>query len=392
MKPTAAVLTILALLVVGTTVLYQAAVRERDYRQQLSRGDAARRSEQTFAAIEAYSAAIGLHPDSMLAHLRRAETYEQRGDLDAAVRDFREAAALDPSAPRPLEELGDTLYARQRFQSAAEAYEKRLLLDDRSAAVTYKLALARYRTGNVPGALTTLAQAIRLNDRLVDAHYLRGLCLEDQHRTAEAIQAFERAVALAPALIPAREELADLYRMLGRHGDELEQLQLLASLDRGYAERQVAIALGHARAGRTDLAVLALGNALEGTAAGDGNKGISDLYGALGRVWLEAVPSRGDALNKALEALGRAATSATASSAVLSLYGQALVDDNQWEAAELVLKRAMERYPVDASAFARYAAVAERLNHPEAATAALTSYRALVPDDAEVAERFQRLH
>ena len=53
----------------------------------------------------------------MLAYLRRGETYQrrgERGDLDAAARDFRKAAALDPTATRPLEALGDVLYQLQR--------------------------------------------------------------------------------------------------------------------------------------------------------------------------------------------------------------------------------------------------------------------------------------
>ena len=64
-------------------------------------------------------------------------------------------------------------------------------------------------------------------------------------------------------MIPAREELADLYGALGRRADELEQLQVLAGLDRDRVERQVAVGLAHARAGHWDLAVLTLGSALE---------------------------------------------------------------------------------------------------------------------------------
>ena len=92
----------------------------------------------------------------MLAYLRRGETYQRRGDrgdLDAAARDFRTAAALDPTATRPLEALGDVLYQLQRYGRAADAYERCLRLDDRSARVSYKLALARYRDGDVDAAL-----------------------------------------------------------------------------------------------------------------------------------------------------------------------------------------------------------------------------------------------
>src|SRR6185503_9922763 len=103
--------------------------------------------EQTFGAIEAYSGAIALRPDSMLPHLRRGEAYQRRGELEEAARDFRAAAALDPTGTRPLEALGDVLYEMKRFERAADAYARHLRLDDHAAGVSYKLALARYRFG-----------------------------------------------------------------------------------------------------------------------------------------------------------------------------------------------------------------------------------------------------
>src|SRR5471030_3029301 len=105
---------------VAAAVAYQTAARDRAYRAFLARGDAALHDEQTFVAIEAYSGAIALRPESMLAHLRRGETYQRRAELDEAARDFRTAAELDPAATRPLEALGDTLYQLQRFDRAAE--------------------------------------------------------------------------------------------------------------------------------------------------------------------------------------------------------------------------------------------------------------------------------
>ncbi len=177
MKRGIVVLALLALTAIGAALAYQTAARQRDYRAALTRGDNALRDDQTFAAIEAYSGAIELRPDAMLAYLRRGQTYRRRGDrgdLAAAARDFRAAAALDPTATRPLEELGDIHYQLQRYARAAEVYESGLRLDDRSARVSGKLALARYRDGDIDGALAALDQALRLDDRMADAHYLRG--------------------------------------------------------------------------------------------------------------------------------------------------------------------------------------------------------------------------
>ena len=114
------------------------------------------------------------------------------------------------------------------------------------------------------------------------------------------------------------------------------------------------------------------------------------VYGALGRIWLDVALSGGDrpdAIGKALEALERAASSSTATSGVKALYGRALMHDRQLEAAEQVLRQATERFPVEPSAFADYAAVAEQLRHFDAARTALATYDALVGDDRDFPAR-----
>jgi tetratricopeptide (TPR) repeat protein len=384
-KRTLTVLTLLAVVGVGAGVVYEASAREREYRLLLNQGDAALRAEQIFNAIEAYSGAIALRPDSMLAHLRRGETYRRRRDLDNAARDFRMAVSIDPSAVRALEALGDVLYEQQWFSRAAEIYERRLRVDERAPGVALKLALARYRDRNLEAALVAVAQTLRLDDRRAEAYYVRGLCLRERNDLNGATRAFERAVERAPELIEAREELADLYAASGRHADELQQLQLIASMQRNRPERLVAVGLAHARAAhesresgaqerQASLAVLTLGNAVERSDQRP------DVYGVLGSVWLDLASERNDTvdLRKAIEALERAATTTSASSEVLTNYGRALVADHQLEAADSVLDLATRRFPVEPAAFVEYAAVSERLNHPDAARRALIQYCALV--------------
>jgi tetratricopeptide (TPR) repeat protein len=385
MKRLFAALAVLLLALIGGALAYHAARQERQYRAMLARGDAALREGETFGAIEAYSGAITLRPDSMLAHLRRGESYRQRHEFENAARDFRTASDLDPSAIRPLEALGDVEYQRERYQRAAEVYDARLRLDERSAPITYKLALARYRTGNIDGALEALAQTLELNDQMADAYYLLGFCHRERGRTTEALHAFEKAVAISPAMIPAREELAELFGSLGRRADELEQLQVIAGLDRLQVERQVMVSLAHARAGRGDVAVLTLGSAIERTPDQPA------IYEALGRVWLDLSDTREDALNKALDALERVAARADASSGVLTLYGRALAKAGQLAAAERALLQATRRFPVDHDAFLAYADVAERESHDQAARDALIDHAALVPADHASASRSARI-
>lgn len=379
---------LLASAAVGASLAYQAVARDRGYRELLARGDAALAADQTFNAIETYSGAIALRPDSMLARLRRAEAYRRRGELVPASRDLRAATALDPTSVRLLDELGDVLMQRQRYAPAAAAYESALRLDDRAPRIVYKLALARYRDGRVDGAAAAAREALRLNDRMADASYLLGMCLRDEHRDEEARRALDRAVREAPGLAPAREELAELDAALGRPGEELAQLQMLAGLDRGRVERQIAVGLAQARAGRADLAVITLRGALERAP----NQPL--IYAALGRVWLDTAEAKRDrvALSKALEALARAAAMPGATSEALALYGRALLGAGQTEAAERALQQAASRFPVDPAAFPLDAIAAERLGHLDAARRALASAVELAgDDDRELAPRASRI-
>jgi tetratricopeptide (TPR) repeat protein len=380
-------LAVLALAVAGGAAAFQA-VAQRNYSALLTRGDSALRDDQSFSAIEAYSGAIALRPDSMLAYLRRGQTYQRRGDrgdLDAAARDFRTAARLDPTAPRPLEALGDVLFQSQQYARASAAYERFVRLDDRSARVDYKLALARYRDGDAAGAIAALNDTLRLDEGLADAHYLIGVCLREQGRVPDALKALEKAVALSPGLVPAREELADLYGSLNHHKQELDQLQVIAGLDRDHAARQVAVGLAQARAGHWDLAVLTLGGALEL------NPNELDIYRALGKVWLERPRDDGAFLSKARKALERVASSPAATSEMLTLYGRALLQQGDVDGAEHALQQATLRFPVDPQAFALYGSTAEKLNHLEPARQALIQYGGLTSNEIDLAPRASRI-
>jgi tetratricopeptide (TPR) repeat protein len=378
-----AVLTLAAL---AATVAFEV-IRDRDYRTLIAHGDDALRNDLTFPAVEAYSGAVALRPDAMLPHLRRGEAYQRRGDLEAAVRDFRDAAALDGAATRPREELGDALYQLQRYDAASTAYQSALALDDRLTRVEYKLAIARYRAGDLKNTITLLSKLTRGNEATAEMHYLLGLGLKDSGRAPDAQHAFEKAIAMSPGFIAAREELSDLYGRERRRTDALEQLQVLAGLDRTHVERQVLVALAQAKAGHTEPAVVTLGTALERTP--DDPR----VYQALGQVWLQDAEAHDDrlSLNKAVEALERAATGSNASSDTLTWFGRALLRDEQIDRAEQVLQLATTRFPVDATAFFYYADAAERLKHLDAARQALIDFAALQGDDGQVAERAEHI-
>lgn len=380
-----------AALVVALVLAWYSVRLEREFQRLIAAGDAALAQDQTFVAIEAFSGALALKPDSMLAYLMRGDTYRRRGELAAALRDLREAATLDPTATRPIELLGDVNVAMGRYERAAEHYRAFTTLDDRAPGVLYKLAVTHYRHGQPAQAIAPLRSAVAIDDRFAEAHYLLGMCLRERRQDDEALRALTRAVELNPAFAAGREELADLHAEAGRSREAIEQLEALAALEPARVERLVSVGLAYARLGRTEAAILTLGR------AADRDPESPVVYTALGRVWLETAELRGDrvALSKAVEALQPAASAPSATSETLTLYGRALHLSGQHPAAERILQQAVTRWPVEPPAFRYLAEAAERLGHVAVALDALSRYVALVDErdiDAPTRARLERLH
>jgi tetratricopeptide (TPR) repeat protein len=363
----------LLLLTAGGVYGYMVNRRERTYALYVNQGEAALAANNPSTAIEAFSGAVALKPNAMLGHLKRGEAYERRGELDAAERDLLRAAALDPTATMPQEDLGDVAVAQRRFTAAADRYRAYVHIDDRAPRVLYKLAYAEYNAGRPAAAIDPLQKALGMSDHLAEGYYLLGLCQRALSQSDSARAAFERALAIQPTLFRAREELADLYGAQGKTEKRLDQLEALAALDPG-PSRAAALGLAYARAGQADRAVLTLARASERYSDQQAT------YLALGRVWLEIAEEHDDrvALRKAMGALERAMPSDDPEAP--SLFGRALLLAHDPLSAERMLQEATRRRPVEPASYLALANAAERLAHYEIARTALVDHLAVDVD------------
>jgi len=376
MKWSVVLVTVLAALVTATTVVWMEVRQEREFRRLVAEGDSALDSGRTSEAIEAFSGALAFKPDSMLAHLQRAETYRRRGggDLPAALRDAREANTLDPTAPQPIELLGDINSAMSQYDEAVRNYDSYLQLDDDGTRVMYKLALAHVRRGRPEAAVAPLQRALSLDGRFAEAQYLLGVALREVGKTDEAIKSLQGAVALNAALVPAREQLAEIYMARGRPGDALEQLEAIAALEPDRSERSIQVASALTRMGQHEAAVLTLRRAAAR------HPDASALFVALGRVWLSAAAADEDpvAVSKALEALRPVARRSDAPSETLALFGEALLMAGKVVDAERILQQAVTRQPVAPVAYYHLAEAARRRGRTASARDAEARYARLV--------------
>ena len=373
-----------ALLAVAAVLLEERVQGDRQYRDLLASGDEHLASGDTATAIEAFSGALALRPSSMVAHLRRGEAYRADRRVDDAVRDLLDAARLAPDSTAPALSLGDLYDAEHDWPRAANWYGQ-AAVRLQAPALLYRLALARYRSGSAAAAIDPLERIVARDDAAGEADYLLGLAYRDTRRPDDAIKALDRAVKIAPSLLPAREELADLDRTQGRAVDEMAQLQALAVLDERPA-RTVAIALAETRAGQLDTSVATLADA----ARADPTDPAVPL--ALSRVFLmraERTLDRPSAI-RALAILSSAPADGLNTSEHIALLGRAEYLAGDWSRAERTLTEAVRTAPVDVEAFGFLADAAERLGHDANAHDALANLDALQGDTASDATRAAR--
>lgn len=148
------------------------------------------------------------------------------------------------------------------------------LLDDPARTVRLEAALVLAPLGGqglggalakqLEGGLRELVNAERVNADRPEAHLNLGLLAVASGDAASAEGAWREALALDRAFTPARVNLADLYRALGRESAataELEQGLALARTDAERADLHHARGLAAVRAGRMDAALNHLASA-----------------------------------------------------------------------------------------------------------------------------------
>jgi tetratricopeptide (TPR) repeat protein len=360
---------------------------QRQYRQFLTTGEQALADGDMYAAIEAFSGALALRPDSMVAYYRRGEAYRAQNRTDEALANFREANRRAPDAAEPLIALGDLFDAQDEPAQAAVWYGLAAeRLGDANPMLLYRLALARYKSGELTAALAPLERLVAKHDAFGEAHYLLGLARRDTGQPPEAaIAALEHAVKVAPGLLAAREELADLYRITGQRVQELRQLQALADAD-SQPSRRLAIAVAQADADQYDGALGTMSEILVRTPA-DSRAQIT-----LARVLLARAEGRPDraAVTRALAVLERALGGTARRSEGMALFGRALYLSGDAVTAERILREAVATSPVELDAFRYLADAAARLGHDIVARDALLNLDLLEGDTAPAIVRASR--
>lgn len=210
---------------------------------------------------------VDLAPDLAVAHLDLALALADGYNLSEALVQTSEAVRLAPQSAAAHFYRGRVLYDLSRSKEAQTEFEAASRLDAKFPGPRYFLALIDKQEGKYELAAGLLEETVKLQPGNVMAWYMLGQSLEQTSKTAEALAAWRKAIAIDPKFSQALISLAGALRST----DPAESEQLMTRYHAVQKERLIL-----------DRADTLANNGVEAASAHDWPEAIRQLKEAIG--------------------------------------------------------------------------------------------------------------
>ena len=182
--------------------------------------------------------------------MERAIRALQRGDAQAAIPILRRLLTNDDRSYELHLALGDAYVDARQYQKAVDEYAAASLLNPAAAAPLVAAVRAHLAAGNVPGAQKALAQAERLEPASGEVLLAAGTVDEHEGRDADAMAAYDAALAANASDASARARVAGMALQLSQLDKAYEQFTILLRM--GYRPSRMHFGLGQIAQARGD--------------------------------------------------------------------------------------------------------------------------------------------
>jgi Tfp pilus assembly protein PilF len=142
-------------------------------------------------AIREYRALLEADDSKAQAHNNLGLLYQGKGLLEEANREFRRAIAIDPAYDTARNNLGVGLMRAGNVEAAAAQFRRILAGRPANQEALINLALSQRAGGHADEARETLIRAIEVNEGNAVAHYNLALLYEDAGQIVRALDHYE---------------------------------------------------------------------------------------------------------------------------------------------------------------------------------------------------------
>lgn len=151
--------------------------------------------------------------------------YAQRGELDAAIRNYRKALETEQNFAGMYDNLGFAYQKAGKFEEAISAFRQALGKNPEDVLVYYIIADCYDKSGNKEKSEEWRARAKEENAKLVRSYYDLGNTYNDAGDNKKAIAAYTMALDLDPGNVALLNALAYACILDGKYGKAVVLLE-----------------------------------------------------------------------------------------------------------------------------------------------------------------------
>ena len=190
-------------------------------------GNALRALGKTQEAVEMYDKALALRPDYAEAHNNVATLLGGTGRLAEAETSLRRSIELRPDNLAAYRHLANVLVQQSKTDQAIGVLNAALKKDPRSLANLVALARAHLKQGTITAAERIAKAALKLESDNTEALCVYGQTCQELDRPHEAVEYYEKALALRPEYGECRNLLAIALKSMGNFNRAQDELSAL---------------------------------------------------------------------------------------------------------------------------------------------------------------------
>jgi tetratricopeptide (TPR) repeat protein len=159
------------------------------------------------AAMEQFVTALRIKPGFAEAHSNRGMVLAQLGNAEEAFSEFRKALEISPENPEIQYNFGFALATQGKLNEAMSYFQKALTGRPDYADAYFQMGNAYAGKEMLSEAASEYAKALRIKPDYADAHNNLGVVLLELDRHDEAVAHFTEALRINPNDVRARENL-----------------------------------------------------------------------------------------------------------------------------------------------------------------------------------------
>jgi len=148
------------------------------------------------------------NPPPMVYHLKKARDFEEKGDIDAAIRETELAMEANPKVTRPIRELGYLYLKKNDLKEAEKWLLKAAKMNNMDVFAFHHLGEISLKLNDIEKASYYFEKAMEISPRHISRGIGFGRILVKMKMSEKAIQVFNKTLELSGSTLETREEIA----------------------------------------------------------------------------------------------------------------------------------------------------------------------------------------